>query len=77
MTMEHSDRLEYLKAQLRHVLPVMRFSAARALGELGDPQAIEFLLSALKHDPSPDVRRAATIALTELGVEVAESGNET
>ena len=71
-----SPKLEYLVAQLRHVIPSMRYNAARLLGELGDPQAIAVLLSTTKNDSSREVRKAARIALAELGVDVAEYQKE-
>lgn len=72
--MTTSNKLDYLIAQLRHVMPSMRFNAARALGELGDPQAAEILIATLKNDPSPDVRRAAAIALQDMNIDLAEHG---
>ncbi|NDJ86068.1 MAG: HEAT repeat domain-containing protein [Chloroflexi bacterium] len=74
MSMPDMAKFNYLVAQLRHILPSMRFNAARALGELGDPQAIDILLATMKNDASPAVRRAAAIALSDLGVDVAEYG---
>lgn len=72
-----SGKLEYLVAQLRHILPTMRYNAARALGELGDRQAADILLATAKNDPSAAVRDAARIALIDLGIDVAaELGTE-
>ncbi len=72
--MASTDKLSYLLAQLNHIIASMRYSAARALGEHGDPQAIEPLLNAMKNDPAPAVREAAHIALLELGVDPAIIG---
>lgn len=69
------DKLEYLIAQLRHVIPTMRFNAARALGELGDSGAGDALLETLKEDKSPAVREAARIALNDLGFDTAQLGD--
>lgn len=65
--MTTTDRFQYLVAQLNHVIPTMRYNAARGLGELGDVRAQEALFAALKQDKSPAVREAARIALTDLG----------
>jgi HEAT repeat protein len=43
-------------------------NAAEALGRLGDPKAVEALLSLLK-DEMPEVRESAVFALGELGDE--------
>jgi HEAT repeat protein len=67
-------RFDYLVKQLRHVLPSMRYNAARALGELGEPQATEILMATMHNDPSPKVREAAAIALADLGIDVAQYG---
>lgn len=69
-----TDKLNYLLTQLNHVIASMRYSAARALGENGDQEAIEPLLNAVKNDPAPAVREAARIALLELGVDPATIG---
>ncbi|PJF43656.1 MAG: hypothetical protein CUN55_08025 [Phototrophicales bacterium] len=69
MMTDNVNKLEYLLKQLNHVITSMRYSAARALGEYGDPAAIEPLLQTLKNDPVPAVRDAARIALLELGVD--------
>jgi HEAT repeat protein len=71
-----SGKLEYLITQLRHILPTMRYNAARALGELGDSAAVDVLLATVKSDPSQAVREAARIALADLGVDVAENGSD-
>lgn len=60
-------KIEYLTKQLENVLPTIRFNAARALGELGDTRAATVLSKIFKTDQSPAVRRAAEIALLELG----------
>lgn len=65
--MTATDKFQYLVAQLKHVIPTMRYNAARGLGELGDRRAYDALLSALRNDKSPAVREAARIALTDLG----------
>jgi len=63
-------KLEYLTKQLDNVLPTIRFNAARALGELGDPRAATILSEVAKSDQSSAVRRAAEIALLELGFNI-------
>jgi HEAT repeat protein len=70
--MTATDRFQYLVAQLSHVIPTMRYNAARSLGELGDARAQDALLAAFKTDKSPAVREAARIALTELGCDPAK-----
>ncbi len=75
MTISPTGKFDYLVTQLRHMLPTMRFNAARALGELNDPRAIDILWAALNNDPSPAVRRAAKFALADLGVDIAEQGH--
>ena len=41
-------------------------SAARALGEINDPKAVDPLIAALK-DKKPEVRGTAAVALGEIG----------
>ena len=60
-------KIEYLTKQLDNVLPTIRFNAARALGELGDSRVATILSKVAQSDQSPAVRRAAEIALLELG----------
>ncbi len=59
-------KLDYLLEQLDHLLPSMRFNAARQLGELDDERAYDALIRVWANDPSPAVRRAARIALDDL-----------
>lgn len=47
--------------------PQVRQAAARALGELGDPGAVEPLAAALRVDTAPAVREAIVAALAMLG----------
>lgn len=70
------DKFKYLVAQLDHVIPTMRYNAARGLGELGDPRAERFLLQVLENDKSPAVREAARIALNDLGYSPVNSGTD-
>lgn len=72
---DNLNKLNYLLTQLNHIIASMRYSAARALGEHGDPRAIDPLLHAMKNDPAPAVREAARIALTDLGVDPATIGD--
>ncbi len=54
-----------LRLQLRTESENAREQAARQLGNLGDPKAVEMLISALK-DRGPSVRRIAAISLGQL-----------
>ena len=67
--MRDNGKFDYLVAQLNHVIPSMRFNAARALGELGDNRATDPLLAICQQDQSPAVREAARIALIDLGAD--------
>lgn len=69
-----TGKFDYLITQLSHVIPSMRYNAARALGELGDTRATKILLEAARQDPSPAVREAARIALNDLGIDPATVG---
>lgn len=62
-------RIEYLKSQLDHPLPTVRFNAVRALGELQSKDVVQILQEVMQTDVSEGVRHAAKIALTELGYE--------
>ena len=73
--MATEEKYAYLITQLNHVIPTMRFNAARALGELGDTRANDALLQIFSEDKSPAVREAARIALIDLGVNLAELGD--
>ncbi len=68
-------------ADPRGALPVMHYfresedersrgTALFALGEIGDPRAIELLTQTLSDHPSPTVRRLATEALEKIGGEL-------
>jgi HEAT repeat protein len=56
----------YLRVALRHKHGRARASAAEALGSIGDPDAVEALIEALK-DEDPDVCRWAAWALGRIG----------
>lgn len=45
----------------------VRSVAAAVLGQLGDPEAIPFLVAALSSDPAPSVREACAQALGKIG----------
>lgn len=65
---ERTAKLQYLINQLQHPLPTLRYDAARALGELNNELAVNFLLTALKNDKNGRVREAAALALNDLGI---------
>ena len=50
---------------LRDEAPEMRRTAAESLGKIGDPRAVDFILS-LKHDPAAIVREASVLAMGRL-----------
>ena len=52
-----------LVGALRDTASRVRATSAVALGRLGDHRAIERLVPLLAHDPAPEVRRAAAVAL--------------
>ena len=58
--------VELLIAELKSTDALVRRQAAQALGEIGDPHAVEPLL-ALVHDHNPLVRRHAVEALGKIG----------
>lgn len=60
-------RLEYLKNQLKHPLPTIRYNAVRSMGELNSSEVIEYLVDVAQNDMSEGVRHAAEIVLAELG----------
>ncbi len=59
-------RIEELIAQLGDKEPKVRASAARALGEIGDPQSVQPLIKALS-DRNSGVRGLAATALGRIG----------
>ena len=61
-----SNTLLYLLRVITHPMPIVRASAAEALGTLGNPAALPALLTALS-DENETVRRAAAAALDTLG----------
>lgn len=61
-----SARLEYLKKQLKHPLPTIRYNAVRALGEMHNTEIIGLLREIKQNDASEGVRQAAAVALDEL-----------
>lgn len=67
-----SRKLENIVTQLNHPLPAIRYNAARALGELRDVNAVDYLVDTLTSDESESVRRAAADALVLLGVEYSQ-----
>jgi len=50
---------------LRDEAPEMRRTAAESLGKIGDPRAVDSILS-LKHDPAAIVREASVLAMGRL-----------
>ncbi|NPV14554.1 HEAT repeat domain-containing protein [candidate division WOR-3 bacterium] len=52
---------------LEDSMPVVRFEAGLALGNIGDPQAIEPLFDAIQKEPQEDIAMAFTKALSDLG----------
>jgi HEAT repeat protein len=64
-----SVRLDYLKSQLKHPLPTVRFNAVRSLGELDTEETIELLIDVLNTDISQGVRDAAALVLHEKGLD--------
>lgn len=45
----------------------VRLDAARVLGEMRDPRGVEILCSAITGDNTPDVKKAAALALKDIG----------
>jgi HEAT repeats len=64
--------VEPLTLALKHPGWDIRFNAARALGEIKDPRAVEFLCEILT-DPARMVRNSAAWALGEIGEERAKA----
>ncbi len=62
-------RLDYLKTQLKHPLPTVRYNAVRALGEVDAEETIELLIEVFHTDISQGVRDAAALVLQEKGVD--------
>lgn len=62
-------RLDYLKSQLKHPLPTVRYNAVRALGELEAEETIELLIDVFNTDISQGVRDAAALVLDEKGID--------
>lgn len=62
-------RLDYLKSQLKHPLPTVRYDAVRALGELEAEETIELLIDVFNTDISQGVRDAAALVLDEKGID--------
>ena len=62
-------RLDYLKTQLKHPLPTVRFNAVRALGEVEAEETIDLLIEVYNTDISQGVRDAAAIVLQEKGID--------
>jgi len=60
-----SGSLESIIEALRNEDPDIRWEAARALGVIRDPRAVEPLIAALA-DTDPDVRRKAALALAKI-----------
>lgn len=58
--------LDRLLSKLHHYDPIVRWAAARDLGDLGNRAAVPALVEAL-HDPGPGVRQAAASSLRHLG----------
>jgi hypothetical protein len=65
---QEDRRLETWTGNLKNEKILIRKSAARYLGVLGDKGAISYLLAAL-HDPEPEVRAEVCAALGLLGEE--------
>jgi len=65
--MAEKKDIKGLTKALKHKDHSIRYGAARALGRLGDPRAVEPLVQALKDDSYPFVREGAAQALGEIG----------
>ena len=61
--------IPYLTQALQHPSSIHRRAAAKALGRIGDPRAIESLRQAATEPGDPDIRRAALQALRSLQAE--------
>jgi len=61
-----SQATDVLLEALHHDEACVRETAAEALGETGDPRAVEPLIRAVRSDPSSDVRTQAVWALGDL-----------
>lgn len=62
----HVLALPFLTQTLQHPSSILRRAAAKALGRIGDPKAIESLRQAATQPGDPDIRRAALQALRNL-----------
>jgi len=70
----HPDARRPLFEALHSTLPEVRAAAAGALGERGDPEAVERLRCVAAADPEPEVFRAAIEALRRAGTPDALAG---
>jgi len=65
IVVSQSGSLESIFEALRHEDPNVRWEAARALGVMRDPRAVDPLIAALG-DRDPDVRRKAALSLGKI-----------
>jgi len=73
--MPHSDAVSQLTILLTHSLPSIRMAAARTLGCMNDPNAIEHLSKALS-DPDWNVRYTTAVSLAAMGEKALHILNE-
>ena len=60
-------RLDYIKTQLKHPLPTIRYGAVRSLVEDFTPEVLPLLREVARTDVSEGVRSAAIEMLAEFG----------